>query len=52
MAMNTLLVVTAVCLMFSSFAIVLALTDRSTTRWRQEQDRASTRASYPDKNVA
>ncbi|MGY3530034.1 MULTISPECIES: hypothetical protein [Bradyrhizobium] len=52
MALSTLLVVTAVCLIFSIFALVLAVTDRSTTRWRQEQDRngASTRAAYPDKN--
>ena len=50
MAMSTLLVVTAVCLIFAIFALVLALTDRNTTRWRQEQDRASTRAAYPDKN--
>ncbi|WP_375787835.1 hypothetical protein ACE10Z_10385 [Bradyrhizobium sp. Pha-3] len=50
--MSTLLVVTAVCLIFSIFALVLALADRSTTRWRQEQDgnRATTRAAYPDKN--
>ncbi|MHC2256416.1 cell division protein FtsX [Bradyrhizobium embrapense] len=45
MALSTLLVVMAVCLIFSIFALVLAVTDRSTTRWRQEQDRngASTR---------
>ncbi|QIG97917.1 MULTISPECIES: hypothetical protein [Bradyrhizobium] len=52
MAMSTLLVVAAVCLLLSVFALVLVLTDRSTTRWRQEQDenRAATRAAYPDKN--
>ncbi|WP_155262661.1 MULTISPECIES: hypothetical protein [Bradyrhizobium] len=50
MAMSTLLVVTAVCLIFGIFALVLALTDHSTTRWRQEQDQASTRAAYPEKH--
>ncbi|MGY4567162.1 hypothetical protein ACVWY5_000231 [Bradyrhizobium sp. USDA 3256] len=53
MAMDTLLVVAAVCLIFSSFALVLALTDRSTTRWlrhESDQDHASTRAAYPDKD--
>ncbi|UFX45738.1 hypothetical protein HAP47_0003175 [Bradyrhizobium sp. 41S5] len=52
MAMSTLLVVAGVCLIFSIFALALVLTDRSTTRWRQEQDgnRATTRAAYPDKN--
>lgn len=55
MAMSTLLVVAAVCLIFAIFALVLTLTDRSTTRWQrqgQDEDRASTRASYPDKHVA
>ncbi|WP_155262461.1 MULTISPECIES: hypothetical protein [Bradyrhizobium] len=54
MAMSTLLVVTAVCLIFAIFALVLAVTDHSTTRWQrqdQDKDRASTRASFPDKHV-
>ena len=52
MAISTLLVVTAVCLIFSLFALVFAVTDRSTTRWLREEDGngASTRAAYPDKN--
>lgn len=55
MAMDTLLVVATVCLVFSIFALVLALTDRSTTRWQrqgQDEDRASTRASFPDKHAS
>ncbi|WP_163152882.1 hypothetical protein [Bradyrhizobium uaiense] len=53
--MSTLIVVSAVCLIFAIFALVLALTDRSTTRWlrqRDDENRASTRASFPDKHVA
>ncbi|MGY3691675.1 cell division protein FtsX [Bradyrhizobium sp. USDA 3240] len=52
MAMSTLLVVSAVCLIFGIFALALALTDRSTTRWLREEDgnRATTRAAHPDKN--
>ena len=51
MAISTLLVVTAVCLIFAIFALVLAVTDRSTTRWLRERDGngASTRAAYPDR---
>ncbi|WP_194471174.1 hypothetical protein [Bradyrhizobium sp. CCBAU 51753] len=55
MAVSTLLVVGAVCTIFAIFALVLALTDRSTTRWQRQghdEDRASTRASFPDKHVA
>jgi hypothetical protein len=57
MTIGTLLVVSAVCLIFAIFALVLALTDRSTTRWlrqarAQDADRTSTRASFPDKHVA
>jgi cell division protein FtsX len=57
MAISTLLVVSAVCLIFAIFALVLALTDRRTTRWlrqarAQDEDRTCTRASFPDNHVA
>ncbi|MBR0697849.1 hypothetical protein [Bradyrhizobium lablabi] len=55
MPMDSLIVVALVCLIFSSFALVLALVDRSTTRWQREQqnqDQASTRASYPPEKAA
>ena len=55
MALSTLVVVAAVCLVFAIFAFVLALTDRSTTRWQrqvQDEGRVSTRASFPDKHAA
>lgn len=54
MAMSTLIVVAGVCLIFAIFALVLAWTDRSTTRWQrrgQDEDHASTRATFPDKHV-
>jgi hypothetical protein len=53
MATNTLLFVAAVGLWLSSFVLVLVVTDRSTTRWLRQgpdENQASTRASYPDRN--
>ncbi|WP_157860929.1 MULTISPECIES: hypothetical protein [Bradyrhizobium] len=55
MAMDTLFIVSVVGLIFSSFALVLALTDHSTTRWQRlekDEDRSSIRASFPDKHIA
>ncbi|WP_210190261.1 hypothetical protein [Bradyrhizobium sp. NAS96.2] len=55
MAMDTLFVVSIVGLVFSSFALVLALTDHSTTRRQRlekDEDRSSIRASFPDKHIA
>ena len=55
MAMDTLLVVSVVGLVFSSFALVLALADHSTTRWQRlekDEDRSSIRASFPGKHIA
>ena len=55
MAMDTLLVVSVVGLVFSSFALVLALADNSTTRWQRlekDEDRSSIRASFPGKHIA
>ena len=54
MAMDALFVVCVVGLIFSSFALVFAVTDRATTSWqrrRQDEDRTSTRASFPNKHV-
>ncbi|MFB9262379.1 hypothetical protein ACFFWD_04215 [Bradyrhizobium erythrophlei] len=50
MPIDSLVVAATVCIIFSSFALVLALTDRSTTRWqreRQSREQSSTQASYP-----
>ncbi len=55
MAMDTLLVVSVVGLVFSSFALVLALADHSTTRWQRlekDEDRSSIRASFTGKHIA
>ncbi|MFB9261604.1 hypothetical protein ACFFWD_00120 [Bradyrhizobium erythrophlei] len=55
MPIDSLIVVAIVCIIFSSFAFVLALTDHRTTRWQREkqsQDQSSTQASYPEKDAA
>ncbi len=54
MALDMLIVVSVVGFIFSSLALALVLISPSTMRWRsqgQDEDRTSTRASYPTKHL-
>ncbi len=55
MPIDSLVVTATVCVIFTSFALVLALTDRRTTRWQREgqsPEQFSTQASYPHQKAA